>query len=210
MARTEPFYLYLNDYETWFKEHRYVYESEIEAVRHFVPFGKKGIEIGIGTGRFAIPMNIMEGIEPSAAMRRHSQKLGLSVYNGVAENLPLENESYDFALMVTTICFIDDVDKSFREVKRILKPGGSFIIGLVDKYSPLGRIYERMKKHNVFYREATFYSVEEVKSLLLKYEFNNIEIIQTVFGDMNEIKHIQLFKNGYGEGGFVVFRASTK
>jgi SAM-dependent methyltransferase len=47
--------------------------------------------------------------------------------------------------MVTTICFVDDVRKFFSEVRRIFKPGGSFIIGLVDKNSPLGKAYGELK-----------------------------------------------------------------
>jgi len=207
MARTEPFDKYLGEYEKWFQENHHVYESEVEAVRHFITFKKKGIEIGIGTGRFAVPFKIKEGVEPSVSMRDYSLRLGLTVYNGTAENLPLEDKSYDFALMVTTICFVDDVRKAFREVRRILKPGGSFIIGLVDKNSPLGKTYEQMKNHNKFYRFATFYSTEEVKNLLNATGFNNIEIIQTVFGDLDEIQNPQIFKEGYEEGSFVVIKA---
>jgi len=207
MARTEPFDEYLTEYEDWFNEHKYVYESEVEAVRHFIPKNKKGIEIGIGTGRFAIPFNIKEGVEPSASMRDYSLRLGLTVYDGIAEKLPLENESYDFVLMVTTICFVDDVNKAFQEVRRILKTNGSFIIGLVDKNSLLGKIYEDMKEQNKFYRLATFYSADEVKKLLEENNFNNIEIVQTVFGELSTIRSIQPFKEGYGEGGFVVIKA---
>jgi len=207
MARTEPFDKYLNDYEEWFKEHKYVYELELEAVRHFIPKGKKGIEIGIGTGRFAIPFNIREGVEPSGSMRDYSLRLGLTVYDGTAEELPLEDQSYDFALMVTTICFIDNVEEAFREVRRILKPGGRFIIGLVDKNSSLGKIYEKMKEQNKFYRYATFYSTDEVKKLLKENKFKSIEIIQTVFGKLDEIQNPQMFKKGYGKGGFVVIKS---
>jgi len=206
MAKTEPFDKYLNEYEQWFKEHHAVYESEVEAVRHFIPYGKKGIEIGIGTGRFAIPFKIREGVEPSDSMRNYSLRLGLTVHNGTAENMPVEDKSYDFALMVTTICFIDDIEKTFQEVRRILKPGGSFIVGFIDKDSPLGKVYEKMKAQNKFYHYATFYSVEEVKKLLIENRFSNIKIIQTVFGELNKITNIQLFKEGYGEGGFVVIK----
>ncbi len=207
MARTEPFDKYIDDYEAWFKRHFHVYRSEVEAVRNFIPKKQKGIEIGIGTGRFAIPLEIKEGVEPSDAMRNYSLQLGLTVYNGTAENLPLEDDAYDFALMVTTICFVDDVNKSFSEVRRILKPGGSFIIGLVDKNSPLGKIYEEMKDQNKFYRYATFYSTDEIRRFLLENKFHNIEIVQTVFGNLDEINDIQPFKEGYGEGGFVVIKA---
>ena len=208
MARTEPFDKYLNEYEEWFIEHRFVYESELEAVRHFIPKNKKGIEIGIGTGRFALPFGITEGVEPSASMRKFAVQKGLTVYEGTAEEIPLPNESYDFALMVTTICFIDDVQEALREVKRILKPGGNFIIGLVDKKSNLGKVYEKMKEQNKFYRIATFYSVDEVKDYLGTNGFKDIEVIQTVFGELSNIKSIQHFKKGYGEGGFVVICAT--
>jgi ubiquinone/menaquinone biosynthesis C-methylase UbiE len=208
MARTEPFDKYLNEYEEWFIEHRFVYESELEAVRHFIPVNKKGIEIGIGTGRFALPFRIKEGVEPSASMQEFALQKGLKVYEGTAEELPLADESYDFASMVTNICFVNDIGKAFKEVKRILKPGGSFIIGLVDKNSPLGKIYEKMKERNKFYRIATFYSVDEVKDYLGSNGFKDIETIQTVFGELTEIKEVQPFKEGYGQGGFVVICAT--
>ena len=68
MPRTQPFDEHLDEYGEWFQQHRFVYLSEVEAVRHFVPEGKKGIEIG--TGRFSLPLGIKEGVEPSGAMRK--------------------------------------------------------------------------------------------------------------------------------------------
>lgn len=207
MARTEPFDQYLHEYETWFKENHFVYKSELEAVRFFIPDNKRGIELGIGTGRFALPFNIMEGIEPSSAMRDYSSRLGLKVYNATAENIPLKDNIYDFVLMVTTICFVDDIVKAFREVRRILKPGGYFIIGLVDKNSPLGNKYEKFKEQNKFYHYATFYSTDEIIKHLKNAGFRNVEIIQTVFGELHDIHNVQKFKRGFGEGGFVVLNA---
>jgi ubiquinone/menaquinone biosynthesis C-methylase UbiE len=119
----------------------------------------------------------------------------------------VEDHSFDFALMVTTICFVDDVRKSFSEVRRILKPGGSFIIGLVDKNSPLGEIYENIKEQNKFYRPATFYSADEVIKQLEENGFLDIEIVQTVFGSLEKIHEVQKFKEGYGKGGFVVIKS---
>ena len=110
--------------------------------------------------------------------------------------------------MATTICFVDDIGKAFKEVKRILKLGGSFIIGLVDKKSNLGKVYEKMKEKNRFYRIATFYSVDKVKDYLSSNGFKDIEIIQTVFGNLQKIHGVQKFKEGYGEGGFVVICAT--
>ncbi|MDZ7291349.1 MAG: hypothetical protein ONB44_18200 [candidate division KSB1 bacterium] len=95
MPKTQPFDNYLAGYEEWFTQHRFVClsEVEVEAIRHFVPEGKKRIEIGIGTGRFARPFRIKEGVEPSAAMREFAIQHGLTVYDGVAEALSKSRSS---------------------------------------------------------------------------------------------------------------------
>jgi ubiquinone/menaquinone biosynthesis C-methylase UbiE len=122
----------------------------------------------------------------------------------VAENLPLENHFFDFALMVTTICFLDDVNLSFKEAWRVIKPGGKLVIGFVDKNSPIGKLYEKHKDENVFYRDVVFYSVNEVTSFLDQTNFHGFEYTQTIFQMLNEIKETEEVKEGYGEGSFVV------
>ncbi|MEJ2720450.1 MAG: class I SAM-dependent methyltransferase [bacterium] len=210
MPKIAPFDQYPNEYDRWFEDHRWAYLSELAAVRHFIPAGKRGIEIGIGTGRFALPLGIREGVEPSPVMRSISKRNGLLVFNGTAEKLPLTDHSYDFALMVTTVCFVDDVTESFNEVNRILGPGGRFIVGLVDKKSALGAEYQRKQQSNRFYRVANFYSTDEVIAYLFNTAFGDIEVVQTVFGDLRSIREVQAFKEGYGEGGFVVIKASPR
>ncbi len=207
MPRTKPFDEHYEEYEEWFSKNRYVYQSELKAIGHFIPQRGKGFEIGIGSGKFAVPFGIKVGVEPSKAMRKLAREKRIRVYPAVAESLPFEAGQFDFALMVTTICFVDDIKKSFQEVERILINGGYFIIGFVDRASSLGRRYEKEKEANVFYREATFFSTVEVLSLLGECGFEEPEVIQTVFGKLAEIKSIQDYREGYGEGGFVVIQA---
>ncbi|MCD6219743.1 class I SAM-dependent methyltransferase [Candidatus Calescamantes bacterium] len=211
MPKTAPFNNYYKLYEEWFERNKFVYLSELEAVRYFIPKNKFGIEIGSGTGRFSIPYGIKIGIEPSVKMQKISLAKGMKVIGGVAEALPLKNGIFDFALMVTTICFVDEVEKSFKEVHRILKENGVFIVGLVDKESALGLKYLAMKTKSKFYGEATFYSTKEVLYILEKTGFHCEKVIQTVFGNsLKEIKSIQKWEEGYGRGSFVVIRARRK
>ncbi len=207
MPRTQPFDDYFNEYEEWFERHLYVYPSELEALRSVIPRRKKGVEIGVGTGRFAHPLGVKDGIEPSREMRRLATQKGLKVCDAVAEALPFQNESFDFALMVTTICFVDDIRKSLEELHRILKKGGCIVVGMVDEDSPLGRVYQRSKNGNKFYRVATFYTTDDVKARLEETGFGDMEIVQTVFGELDEIKEVQSCLEGFGEGGFVVIKA---
>ncbi len=117
MSTTQPFNQHFEKYERWFTDNKYVYQSELIAVRHFIPKKQKGVEIGIGSGQFASPLKIKIGIDPSKSMINLARQKGLNVSRAVAEKLPSKNDSFDFALMVTTVCFVDEIDTSFKEAK---------------------------------------------------------------------------------------------
>ena len=207
MARIEPFEKYSRKYEDWFGRNKFAYESEIQAIKELLPKAKKGIEIGVGSGRFAVPLGIKTGVDPSPRMREIAQQKGVKVIDAVAEELPFENSQFELVLMVTTICFVDNLNLAFSEAYRILKLGGYLIIGFVDKDSHLGRLYQQSKKKNVFYKIATFYSVKEVVYNLNKVGFREFKFKQTIFHSLNEIKNVEPVKENYGQGSFVVIRA---
>ncbi|ASJ16744.1 methyltransferase type 11 [Thermococcus chitonophagus] len=206
MAKIKPFEEHRDRYESWFERNKLAYLSELNAVKEVLPEGEC-VEVGVGTGRFAAPLGIKVGVEPSKKMAEVAEKRGIKVIPGVAEDLPFEDSSLDCILMVTTICFVDDPEKTIREAYRVLKPGGYLIIGFVDKESPIGREYEEKKDKSLFYREARFFSTQELIRLLKKQRFVIDRIVQTLFHRLNEIKEVESVKDGYGEGSFVVIRA---
>jgi len=140
-------------------------------------------------------------------MREKAQKRGLHVIDGVAENLPLADKSYDFTLMVTTICFVDDINRSFAEAHRILKHNGILILGFVDKDSPVGKLYLGLKEKSIFYKDALFFSTEEVYKSLWENDFAISRTYQTVFVHLEQVNEVQKAENGYGKGSFVVIKA---
>lgn len=207
MAKIKPFEGHSYQYEHWFERNKFVYESELQAIREQLPETGEGLEIGVGSGRFAAPLGIKLGIEPSKKMGEIAKQRGIDVIDGIAEALPFDDAQFDFALMVTTICFLDNIEAAFREVYRVLKPSGRLIIGFINKDSFIGKLYQQHKNESVFYKEATFYSVDEVVSYLEKTSFKDFNFTQTIFHNLTEIRDIEPIKKGYGEGSFVVIRA---
>lgn len=207
MPKIEPFDMYADRYEEWFERNKIVYESELQAIRKLLPEKGEGIEIGAGSARFSAPLGIKAGIEPSSKMGKIARDRGLEVVKGVAEALPFADSKFDFALMVTTICFLDNLKAAFMEAARILKPGGCLVIGFIDKDSPIGKLYQQHKEDSVFYKLADFYSVEEVISHVKRAGFKDFKFTQTIFHNLAEIREVERIKEGYGEGSFVVIKA---
>ncbi len=206
MPGVESFDKNVNQYEQWFTDHPFAYVSELHAVRALLPPTGSGIEIGVGTGRFAAPLGIKKGVEPSKAMAALAKKKGIEVLPGVAEKIPGAQAEFDFALLVTTVCFLDDLDLAFREIHRILKPEGTFIIGFIDRESLLGRTYEKRKDKSVFYRNATFYTANELVEHLAKAGFSNFTFRQTLFKPLEDMDDVDPVREGHDQGSFIVIR----
>lgn len=196
------------DYDYWFERHKTTYQSELLAIKQAIPLQKKGIEIGVGTGRFAEQVDIRYGVEPSENMAKIAEHRGIKVVRAVAEDLPIESESFDYALLVTTACFLNDIPKAFSEIRRILKPNGEIILAIIDKNTELGKKYEMGKAKNKFYKDAHFHSTEEITELLEQADFVKFEYWQTLFKENSD--EIEQPKKGFGIGGFVVIKAQKQ
>jgi SAM-dependent methyltransferase len=205
--KIEPFEKHTQRYESWFSKNWDAYLSELDAVRALLPEGD-GVEIGVGTGRFAGPLGIVFGIDPSREMITIARKRGTEVVRGIAEALPLRSSSFSTALMVTTICFVDSPRRAMEEAYRILRPGGNLIIGFIDRSSPLGKQYMDHRKESVFYRAASFYSVDELRAYLMETGFCSFGFVQTVYRPLPSITTKEPVKKGHGKGSFVVVRAT--
>lgn len=207
MPKIDAFEKYSDAYDDWFEKNSEAYAAELKAVRQLLPSGAaKGLEVGIGSGKFALPLGIKVGVEPSKQMAEKASRAKLEVHPGVAEDLPFPAGQFDFVLMVTTICFVDDVEKSFREALRVLVPGGCILVGFVDMESELGQKYLQNRDKSKFYQQATFFSTQQVLDHLKKANFEVAEIKQTLIpGDIQET-----VLDGFGQGAFVVIRATKE
>ena len=208
MARTEPFDKHRDRYENWFEMNKYAYQSELNAVKELLPETGEGMEIGVGSGLFAGPLGIRHGVEPSEKMRELALKRGVKAVNGIGESLPYNDARFDYALMVTTICFLDDVAASLKEAYRVLRPEGFLIIGFVDRQSVLGKYYLEHKDKSLFYGPAVFYSTDDVLRFLRDAGFGDFDFRQTIFHLLKDIHEVEPVKKGYGEGSFVVVRGN--
>lgn len=194
----------VKEYENWFIKNDKIFQSEVEAIRQLIPAWKNGIEIGAGTGLFSEKLGLKRGIEPSYNMRQKAIERGLDVIDAVGEEIPLDDKTCDFVLMVTVDCVLKDIFKCFKETWRILENEGYLVIAFIDRETPLGALYDEKKNESVFYENANFHSSEEIRNLLKIAGFNIVDERQTVFSFENKLHKI---KKGTGEGVFAIIKA---
>ena len=169
---------YASDYDTWFDEHDDVFQAQQRMLRAAIPNQGQGLEVGVGSGRFAAPSGTRYGIDPSRELIRIAKRQGIEVVRGEGEHLPYRTSSFDYVLMMTVICFLDDITAVFREVNRVLQPGGILIIGFIEKDGEIYRIYQGETKKGRFLRVARFRTAEEVDEFFRDAGFAQVSVIK--------------------------------
>jgi len=98
-------------------------------------FGRS-LELGAGTGYFSLNL-LQAGVVSEAtctdispgmveALARNAARLGLDVEAHVAdaEDLPFDDGSFDLVLGHAVLHHLPDLDRAWREIHRVLRPGG--------------------------------------------------------------------------------------
>lgn len=196
------------EYDEWFERYPLVFESELAALRELVPTEGEGVEIGAGTGRFSLPLGIRTGVEPAPAMAVIARRRGMKIHETFAESLPFRDESFDFSLLVTVLCFVANPLGALKEIHRILKPGGLVVTAFIDRESRLGQAY--LSSGSKFFQNAFLYSSREMMDLLDRAGFKCRDARQTLFSDPQTMTTPDKPKPGFGEGDFVIFSAESR
>lgn len=166
MTSAGPFDNVAEEYDRWYDtvEGAAILAAELACLRMVIPqIRGSWLEIGVGTGRFASALGVAEGIDPSPSMLEIAATRGIQTRVGAAEELPYPAGSFDGALMVTVLCFIENVSGAFDECSRIIRPGGTLLIGHIPSDGPWGRDYIRKAAAgHPLYSHAHFTTVADV------------------------------------------------
>ena len=112
--------------------------SRLEPLRRRVCAGLAGdvVEIGFGSGRnvpfYPAAVTRVAAVEPSdlswrlAAGRVRGARVPVQRAGLDGQSLPFADGSYDAALSTWTLCTIPDAAAALAELRRVLKPGGTF------------------------------------------------------------------------------------
>lgn len=106
---------------------------------------QKVLDVGCGDGTYSIAACKRGaraiGVDLSAAMLETARRRAVDCKPGIAwcvasaEELPFDSEEFDVVVAVTALCFVKNPQRAIQEAARVLKSGGSLIIGELGRYS---------------------------------------------------------------------------
>jgi SAM-dependent methyltransferase len=164
------------EYERWFEKPENRLFSGLEKklmVEMLQPARRETVlDIGCGTGESLVPFVDMglsvTGIDPSQDMLDSAfSKLGnrVELHRGFAEELPFDDNSFNYSFFFTSLEFVDNPEKALEEACRVAKD--KIFIGILNSISIN---FIRMRTKGFFfdsvYRNARFFNIWEIKKII--------------------------------------------
>ncbi len=105
--------------------------------------GARILDVGCGTGEYIHRANALgfsaSGIEPAEAMRKAAIERNPSsiILDGTATELPFPDGTFDLVICIEVLRYLHrtDIRQALREMRRILKPGGTMFLTMVNRYA---------------------------------------------------------------------------
>ncbi len=141
-----------------------------EAIKLLAKHSSKGMIYGIDHSK--------EMVKLSNEINRHLIDLNrVQIYETSISKLPFSDNTFNLVTAFETYTFWPDIMNDFKEVRRVLQPGGIFIL-VHSAYK-----HELFEERNNYWSELfkmKIYSLEEINNILIKSKFVSIEMKEKV------------------------------
>lgn len=154
------------------------------------------IDLGVGPGLLSVELHNkisdarIIGVDPLQKM------LELAIVNacfesfeaklGSSESIPVDDSSVDIVVSRFSLTYWNDPNRSFKEIYRVLKPGGKIILEALNRDFPMWRLF--LIKIHMFFNSAggdmtkyhldaykTAYTIDQVEKFLTDAKFRIVE-----------------------------------
>jgi ubiquinone/menaquinone biosynthesis C-methylase UbiE len=141
-------------------------EREVGEHREELLAGLSGrvVEIGAGNGmnfqHYPTSVEEVVALEPEAYLRNKAEEAArdapvrVTVRDGPADPLPLEEQEFDAAIASLVLCTVPDPNRALSELRRVLKPGGElrFLEHVRSERPRKARLQDRLDRSGIWPR----------------------------------------------------------
>jgi SAM-dependent methyltransferase len=159
------------------------FREEMDALRPLLAgLPHPWLEVGVGGGRFAAALEVAVGIDPAVGALSLAARRGIRVAMARGEVLPFPDASFGAVLFVTALCFVGNPLAALLEARRVLRPEGRIVLGLIPGEGPWGQHYRGLAAAgNAYYQRAHFFTRAEMATLLAAAGLRQVRARSTLF-----------------------------
>ncbi len=117
--------------------------------------GRRILDLGCGDGGYtllaakkgasaAVGLDISPEMLDAARSRADADGMQIGWCRASIDALPFAGNVFDLIIAVTVLCFRDEPGAALKEAARVLRPGGSFVIGELGRYS-MWAVFRRVR-----------------------------------------------------------------
>ena len=177
-----------NEYRARYQTMRPGWQSsgdQLEAlVRGYLTPDSRVLDLGCGRGGvvelFWREVRLAAGLDPDSPSLAEYRAPGMPIIRGVGENLPFASESFDLIVCLWVLEHLKEPEKVFREVRRVLRPGGHFIFLTPNLRNPLlvlnrlGKALPQLQRRLV----PRLYGRREADTFPVQYRANTVQTLR--------------------------------
>ena len=167
-----------------------IFEEVKKDLKRLKP-NSKVLDLGCGTGHLSQYIKNMGfeviGLDPSLKMLEFAKNNfnDISFIEGISAKLPFENNYFDYVVSIEVLRYLNskDVEKTYKEILRVLKPSGFFNVTHVNKYAiDFYYIFYHFKKvfiefNGQKYHNCYFTDSKKERKLIEKIGFKEVKSI---------------------------------
>jgi len=168
------------NYDSVRNEDKSVIELFVEELK--ITENTRILDFGCGTGNY---VNVLQrlthaqvyGVEPSDGMREKAiaKNPNITFVKGNHENIPFEDNYFDFVYMTDVIHHIPDIAMMFNEIRRVLKRGGSLCIVTESHEQIDNRFYVKYFPSTAIVDKRRYPDIDEIISKATEQSFEHIK-----------------------------------
>lgn len=141
------------------------------------------------------------------AEKKFNEPTNLTFQTVDAQNIPFPDGSFDTVACQFGVMFFPDKDRSYREVFRVLQPGGRYVFNVWDaqSFNPFGRIahetigsFFKSDPPKFYQVPFGYHSIDAIKQSLIGAGFGSIQV--SVLDRTMEVADLSAFAEGLVRG----------
>jgi len=130
------------------------------------------LELGCGTGHWTqffseqgFQVTAIDNSEAMLEIAREKNIQNALFQKADASKLPFPDGSFPAIVSVIMLEFVENANQVMNEIDRVLKPGGTLVLGCLNELSELGK----NKENDPVFKHGRFFTVEEMKQMLSRF-----------------------------------------